>query len=180
MGTNINTNINSNVKTVVGTNINTNVNPNVNTVAGSDLITTVTPGSISNNGFVSVSSPTPRPGGGTTVFAPMAATEGVTIIDDYGAVITGNEDILITITKNTTRQQLDDYVKQMKAKGIELSYDEIEYNNKGQLIAISGNMISKDGRSNFVANDFDKLILAMIRKGDKTWFKVSVKDKEVI
>jgi hypothetical protein len=68
----------------------------------------------------------------------------------------------------------------MKAKDIELSYDNIEYNSKGQLIALSGTMRSKDGRSNFVASDFEKLILAMIRKGEKTWFKVSVKDKEVI
>jgi hypothetical protein len=116
---------------------------------------------------------------GTTVIAPMAATEGVTIVGDYGYTITGNEDILVTITKNTTPQQLDDFVKQMKAKDIDLTYDEINYNSKGQLVSISGTMRSKDGRSNFVATDFSKLILAMIKKGEKTWFKVSVKDDKI-
>jgi hypothetical protein len=40
-------------------------------------------------------------------------------------------------------------------------------------------MKSNDGRSNFVATDFSKLILAMIKKGDRTYFKVSVKDDKV-
>jgi len=184
-------------------NINTHVNASVNVapvatvVNGTTLTSTVAPAKIVTNpittavvapskisGNLSALAVTPaaiRNGvPGTTVIAPMAATEGVTIIDDYGYTITGNEDILVTITKHTTRQQLDDFIKQMKAKDIELSYDNIEYNSKGELIALSGTMRSKDGRSNFVASDFEKLILAMIRNGEKTWFKVSVKDKEVI
>jgi len=184
-------NINTNVNTLV------NVAPIATIVNGQTITATISPVKIVANpvataviapsritGNLSAIAVTPAairssvPG--TTVIAPMAATEGVTIIDDYGYRITGNEDILVTITKNTTRQQLDDFIKQMKAKDIELSYDNIEYNSKGQLIAISGTMKSKDGRSNFVASDFEKLILAMIRKGEKTWFKVSVKDKEVI
>jgi beta-lactamase regulating signal transducer with metallopeptidase domain len=169
-------------------NINTNVNASVDvtpvaiTVDGKTITSTVAPAKITKG--VSVISATPSPirsaVAGTTVIAPMDATEGVTVIDDYGPTITGNEDIMIVITNKTTRQELEDYKKQMKGKGIELSYDEIEYNDKGLLISITGTMKSKDGQSNFVATDFEVLVLARIKKGEKTWFKVSVKDKEVI
>lgn len=117
---------------------------------------------------------------GTTVIAPMAPRPGERpmVVDDYGYTITGKEDILITITKNTTRGQLDDFIKQMKAKGIELHFENINYDD-GMLTEISGYMKSSDGSSNFVANDFHKLILAMIKKGERTYFKVSVKDDKI-
>lgn len=119
-------------------------------------------------------------GSGTTVIAPMAPRPGERpiVVDDYGYTITGNEDVLITITKNTTRSQLDDLIRQMKAKGIELHFENINYND-GVLTEISGFMKSKDGRSNFVASDFQKLILAMIKNGERTYFKVSVKDDKI-
>jgi len=119
-------------------------------------------------------------GSGKTVIAPMAprAGEEPLMIDDYGYAITGMEDLLVTITKNTTRNQLDAFVKQMKAKGIDLHFENINYND-GILTEITGYMKSKDGRSNFVATDFSKLILAMIKKGERTYFKVSVKDDKV-
>lgn len=119
-------------------------------------------------------------GTGKTVIAPMAPKPGEEplMVDDYGYSITGKEDILITITKNTTRSQLDDFIKQMKVKGIELYFENINYND-GILTEISGYMKSKDGRSNFVATDFSKLVLAMIKNGDRTYFKVSVKDDKV-
>jgi beta-lactamase regulating signal transducer with metallopeptidase domain len=119
-------------------------------------------------------------GSGKTVIAPMAprAGEEPLMVDDYGYTITGKEDILVTITKNTTRDQLNDFINKMKAKDIELHFENINYND-GILTEISGYMISKDGRSNFVATDFSKLILAMIKKGERTYFKVSVKDDKV-
>lgn len=113
----------------------------------------------------------------TAVLATPVA--GVEINSDYTSRITGNEDILVTITRNTTKQQLEEYRQQMKEKGIELTYTETEYNDKGELVNISGTMKSADGRSNFVANGFRKLILAMIKKDGRTYFKVSVKgDRE--
>lgn len=113
----------------------------------------------------------------TTVVAPAVAVEGsVSVLDDYGYVITGKEDIILTITKTTTRQQLDEFVKQMKEKGVTLSFDKIEYNSNGQLVTLNGTMKSKDGKSNFSASDFQQVILAMIKKGDRTYFKVNVKD----
>lgn len=120
---------------------------------------------------------------GHTVLAPMApidVLDEVTVIEDHSYVITGNEDVLVTITKNTTRQELEELKKQMKAKGVDLNFEEIEYNDKGVLISINGTMKSGNGHSNFVATDFSKLVLAMIKKGDRTYFKVSTKDNKVV
>jgi beta-lactamase regulating signal transducer with metallopeptidase domain len=119
-------------------------------------------------------------GTGRTVIAPMAARAGEMplVVDDYGYTITGKEDVLITITKNTTRAQLDDFIKQMKEKGIELHFENINYND-GILTEVSGYMKSSDSHSNFVATDFSKLVLAMIKKGERTYFKVSVMEDKV-
>lgn len=118
-------------------------------------------------------------GSGQTVIAPMGviAGQGVTIVDEFGATITGKEDVLITITSMTTREQLEDFKKQMEVKGIELNFDNIDYND-GKLVSISGTMKSADGKSNFVATDFSKVILSMIKDGERTYFKVSVQDKK--
>jgi hypothetical protein len=104
----------------------------------------------------------------------------VSIADEAGILMTGDEAIVITITKNTNRQELDEFVKQMKAKGVEMSYDEIEYDSKGTLVNISGSLKSKTGHSNFVGQGFSKLVLALMKKGEKTWFKVSVTDGKVV
>jgi beta-lactamase regulating signal transducer with metallopeptidase domain len=120
---------------------------------------------------------------GTTVLAPLHPTmygEGVTIVDEAGNITKGKEEVLITITRYTPRAKLDDFKKQMKEKGIDLNFFDIEYNDKGFLVNISGTMDSKDGKTNFVANDFEKLILSMVVYEDRKYFKVTVKDKEVI
>lgn len=112
------------------------------------------------------------------LIAGRAPRAGEPVIGDtYSYRITGNEDVLITITKNTTKDQLEDFKKQMKDKGVELSFDNIDYNN-GVLVSISGTMKCKESHSNFVATDFTKLILAMIKKGERTYFKVSVRDSK--
>ncbi|MBL7741063.1 MAG: M56 family metallopeptidase [Chitinophagaceae bacterium] len=118
--------------------------------------------------------------GEQSVIAPMNhMNNDLTVVDRYGHVITGTEDILVVITKNSTKEQLEEFRKQMKEKDIELKYDNMDYND-GKLVSISGTMRSADGHSNFVATDFNKLVLAMIRKGDKTYFKVSVKDNKTV
>jgi hypothetical protein len=104
----------------------------------------------------------------------------VTIADEAGNVMTGDEAIVITITKNTSRQELDEFVKQMKAKGVEMTYDEIEYDSNGILVNISGSLKSKTGHSNFVGQGFGKLVFALLKKGEKTWFKVSVTDGKAV
>ena len=118
----------------------------------------------------------------TTVIAPLPAgmnvlSGKVMIADKYGYTITGDEDVLVAITKNTTKEELEAFKKKMKEKGIDLTYDDMIYKN-GKLIKLTGTMKSKDSNSNFVAVDFDTMILAMIREGEKTWFKVSVKDNK--
>jgi beta-lactamase regulating signal transducer with metallopeptidase domain len=107
------------------------------------------------------------------------ASGNVAIADEAGNVMTGNEAIVITITKNTTRHELDEFVKQMKARGVEMSYDEIEYDSKGTLVNISGSLKSKTGHSNFVGQGFSKLVLALMKNGEKTWFRVSVTNGKV-
>ncbi len=169
--TTIATNVDANLTTSVNAKVTTNVGavvtiPPAKTVSGNNLTTSVAPVARGNNGVTTVASSLhPRPSG-------LAST----VADPYGHSITGIEDIVITITKNTSRQDLEKFKLQMKAKGVELDFDEIEYNEKGKLVSINGTMISGDSRSNFVATEFHTLLLAMIKKGDKTYFKVSTKD----
>jgi hypothetical protein len=111
----------------------------------------------------------------------LAAARPVTgVIDDYSYVITGKEDIVITITNKTTRQELDNFKVQMKEKGVDLVFEGIEYNDKGNLVNINGTMTAGDSRSKFSASDFYKLVLAMIRKGDQVYFKVSTRDSRTV
>jgi beta-lactamase regulating signal transducer with metallopeptidase domain len=114
----------------------------------------------------------------TTIVSPVAVSSSVDVlaINDYTHVVTGHEDILITITSKTTAEQLEDFKKQMKEKGVELKFEKVDFKN-GILIHIDGTMKSKDSQSNFSVTDFTKLVLAMIKDGDRTFFKVNVKDK---
>jgi hypothetical protein len=144
-------------------------------VATAEIATTVTPVTISTSNGTAVVAATTEKSSATTVVKPAYVTESsVLIIDDQG--YTGNEDVLVTITRNTTATQLEDFKKQMKVKGYELTFDQTTYNNKGLLTHISGAIKSSDGHSEFSASDFDKLILVTIKKGARTYFKVSIKD----
>jgi hypothetical protein len=118
----------------------------------------------------------------TSVVAPVAIAGGpVTTISDYGSTISGDEEILLTITKNTTRQQLEEFKKQMKEKGIDLNFNEIEYDGNGVLIRLRGTVKAKDNNSSFSASGFNKLILSMITEGDHFLFRVrTTSNKEVI
>jgi beta-lactamase regulating signal transducer with metallopeptidase domain len=113
-----------------------------------------------------------------TVIAPATPTKGVAVVDDNGSVITGEEEVLVTITKNTTVRQLEDLKKQMKDKGYELSFDTPTYYNDGILTHISGAIKSRDGQSNFSASDFEKLILAKVRVNYRTYLRVNIVDKK--
>jgi hypothetical protein len=151
------------------------------------------PVTVSNSKAVTVSAPTKisiattiKPttvssSNATTVIAPMHPTvaDDVRIYSSDEPVMEGKEDILITILKTATREQLDDYKKQMKEKDIELSFDEIEYDNNGTLVRLSGTMKSKDGTSNFVASSFSKLILSVVRNGEHSYFKVRTTSNKV-
>jgi len=121
---------------------------------------------------------------GHTVIAPVriAGEGGVTFLNDEGDIITGEEEILVTITKKTTQQQLEEFVKRMKEKGIEIKFDNINYND-GILVSISGTIkfkhssgSFKDSNGSFSATDFNKLILSTIKNGEHFYFKVRTTD----
>jgi beta-lactamase regulating signal transducer with metallopeptidase domain len=115
----------------------------------------------------------------TSIIAPAALSTGVIAIDDNGHSITGNEDAIVTITTKTTLQQLEEFKKQMKAKGVELKIEDTKF-EKGVLKHITGTMICKDSKSSFSATDFSKLILAMIKDGEHVYLKVNIVEREVI
>jgi len=112
-----------------------------------------------------------------TVISPTP-TKTVTVVDDNGYTITGDEEVLVTITKNTTARQLEDLKMQMKDKGYELSFDKPIYNNDGILTHISGAIKSRDGQSDFSASDFEKLILAKVRVNYRTYLRIDIVDKK--
>jgi hypothetical protein len=104
---------------------------------------------------------------------------GVIADKDISHIIAGNEDIAITITKKTTQAQLDEFINQMKAKGVKLQFDNVEFDN-GKLVLLSGSMKANGSESNFTVTDFEKVILAMINKNGQTYFKVNVQDKKEV
>jgi beta-lactamase regulating signal transducer with metallopeptidase domain len=185
VNTNINTTVNTAVKAELRTNITTAVNVNVNKTTDPVVITT--PVAMSPAVIAAGSNATGviAPAALRTTVRPSIATArpitGVTaVIDDYSYAITGKEDIVITITNKTTRQELENFKTRMKEKGVVLDFDEIEYNEKGILVTITGTMTAGDSKSKFVATDFYKLVLAMIRKDDRVYFKVSTRDNKTV
>ena len=99
--------------------------------------------------------------------------EEVTVITDEGVVINENEEVLIIITKKTTKEQLEFFKKNMKDQGIEVTYDKMEYEN-GKLINIIGSIKSKDTHSNFGGEKFGKLTIIKVRKGEKIYFQIRI------
>jgi hypothetical protein len=118
----------------------------------------------------------------TAITIPPGTSGDLNVIDDRGHMITGGEDVIITISNTTTREQLDQLVLQMKEKGIELKFENVSYND-GKITSISGSMKKKESNSNFTLTDFKQFTLAAIEKDGKVWLKVSTdkkNDKRVI
>jgi len=118
----------------------------------------------------------------TAITIPPGTSGDLNVIDDRGHMITGGEDVIITISNTTTREQLDQLVLQMKEKGIELKFENVNYND-GKITSISGSMKKKESNSNFTLTDFKQFTLAAIEKDGKVWLKVSTdkkNDKRVI
>jgi hypothetical protein len=122
-----------------------------------------------------------------TVVAPKVSTNSVAVVGQDAIAISGNEDVLVTneevlvtITRTTSAQQLEDLRKQMKERGFDLSFDKTTYNSKGILTYISGTIKSDDGHSNFSASDFDKLILATVKEDNKIHFRVDVVERHKV
>ena len=167
----VSTNVESNVSTQVNAANKVSINSHINT--NDNIYTEVSPVAIiSHKPGVSVIS---------TVSPAVAAGETVQAIDPNGHTITGEEEILVTITRKTTANQLEAFKKQMKEKGIDLIFNDMDF-DKGKLVKISGTMSSKDrkSKSTFSVTDFHKVILASIKDGSKTYFKVNVTDNNTV
>jgi hypothetical protein len=91
------------------------------------------------------------------------------------------EDVLVTITRNTTAAQLEDFKKQMKEQGYELNFDRPTYNNNGILTHISGTIKSKNGQSgDFSATDFDRVILARVQEDSRFYWRIEIVDRKKV
>ncbi len=154
------------------------------------------PAPTSNAAFASASSPAPIPpfaivsapckpeppkkNGSLVTFdspAPPIALAGNASTDPRSYFISGKEDIVISISPSTTKQQLDDLIVKMKDKGVELKFDNLNFND-GKLVSISGSMKKGGSISNFTANDFKKLTLAMVEIDGRIHFKVSTGNED--
>jgi len=110
---------------------------------------------------------------------PSLASKEVAVINEGEALVAVEPElatpveaeILITISKKTTQDELDAFKKKLKEKGIDLSYDEIEY-EKGILVKISGSIKFKDNKANFVGVDFNKITISWFKKGEKSYFRI--------
>ena len=108
----------------------------------------------------------------------LVPTEEVAVIDENDNSIVNEVEELLTITKKTTSRELESFKKELKAKGIELNYDEIEY-DKGILVKITGSLKSIDGHANFVGVEFNKIVISKVKKGEKTYFRVDEVVKKI-
>jgi beta-lactamase regulating signal transducer with metallopeptidase domain len=109
----------------------------------------------------------------------LSPVEEVTVIAN-NKIIGGKEELQIRISKYSTREQLEEFKKQAKEKGVDLQFDEIKYNTKNVLTAISGKIKSKDNQNVFSCDTFETLVLTVYSKNSKTYFTIIVQDKEVI
>lgn len=114
----------------------------------------------------------------TSAKGPGAAVVSGSVLPRTGdfEVTEVDEAVSITISKRSTKQQLNEYIRQMKQYGVELIFDDIEYNSKGILTKISGSLKSKNSSGNFSGQDFKQLTLVFLKKDDKTWFKINIQD----
>jgi len=106
-------------------------------------------------------------------------TKSVTVVGNTGYAVIADEDVLVTITKNTTAAQLEEFRTKMKEQGYELTFDKPSYNGTGTLTHISGTIKSKDGQTgNFSATDFDRVILARVQEDNGFYWRIDIVDKK--
>jgi hypothetical protein len=144
------------------------------------VATTVAPVAITETGetIVSAKAATTVKGSVAIVVSPAKSLKGATVVDDQYA-ITGDEEELLTITKNTTASQLEDLKKQMKERGYELTFDKTTYSDKGILTHIRGTIKSQQGQNgNFSATDFEKLILAEVKENYHIYLRIEIVEKK--
>jgi len=152
------------------------------TLSAPVIATTMAPVTTIDNSetVVTVKAATPVKSSVAGIIAPVASTS-VMGVDDRQQPVVAEEDVLVTITRNTTAAQLEDFKKQMKEQGYELNFDKSTYNNNGILIHISGTIKSKNGQSgNFSATDFDRVILARVQEDNRFYWRIEIVDKKKV
>jgi hypothetical protein len=152
--------------------------------SGNSSVSTAATVAATTNASVSAPVVTPTDVTVATVIAttPVTANRPALTVGDYGGVANGDEETLFTITKNTTRQQLEELTKQMKEKGFDLNFKEANYNDEGKLVSLTGIITSKDvtGRFHFAAASFNKLVVSTINDGSHIYFRVEEVVKRII
>jgi len=91
----------------------------------------------------------------------------------------GPDDFQFQIYKSTSREELNQMIMQAKEKGATLTFDEIKYNEKKQLISLSGTYKNKDDQGSFKASGFQRVILTMVKKDGRSHFYIIIKNREV-
>ena len=112
----------------------------------------------------------------TTVSA--SPSREVRVIDTENELAV-EEEILFTITKKTTAEELESLVKKMKDKGYELKFTNKDYND-GVLTNVSGTVKHGDSNASFSATDFSRVTISSYRDGDKIRFMISIGTKKGI
>jgi molybdenum cofactor biosynthesis enzyme MoaA len=91
-----------------------------------------------------------------------------------------NVDINIKITRNTTEDELNKLITQLKDKGYELKFTNKNFND-GALTNISGTIKHNGSNSSFTATDFSSLTITAHKDDGETKFNIYIKGrKEVI
>lgn len=78
------------------------------------------------------------------------------------------------ITKNTSREMLDQFVAEAKAKDVNLSFDKLKYNSNNELRGISGKMKKGGTKSEFTINSDDAISIILRIMKDKNSDKYSM------
>lgn len=104
------------------------------------------------------------------VNVPRSATAGgLSEVNVSGYTITqtgieGEKELELKIYKFTTREKLDQLIAEAEAKGIELKFDNIEYDKNGRLARLGGKLEKGNSKSTFNLTDFEVLSLMVTKE----------------
>ena len=74
--------------------------------------------------------------------------------------------VIVRITKNTSKAELEEKKMYLAEQGIELDYSKLKYNDNGELTGISVSISSKNGNSNYDISGDDPISDIIINIGD--------------
>jgi bla regulator protein blaR1 len=115
----------------------------------------------------------------TPVTVSLSPLKTVSVVDDDVEPLIAPEDVLATITKKTSAAELEDFQKQLKEKGYQLSFDKTTYSAQGTLTHVSGTIKSPDGKTgNFSATDFERVTFARIKYDHGSYLRIDIVDKK--